>query len=47
MLIHSLYGLSAPSAKLVELREKKIAKVKKEMGNKYLLAININKKETK
>jgi hypothetical protein len=47
MLIHSLYGLSAPSAKLVELREKKIAKLKKEMGSKYLLAININKKETK
>ena len=47
MLIHSLYGLSAPPAKLVELREKKITKLKKEMGNKYLLAINYIKKETK
>jgi len=47
MLIHSLYGLSAPPSKLVEIREKKIAKLKKEMGNKYLLAINHIKKEIK
>jgi hypothetical protein len=42
-----VYGISAPSPKLVEIREKKIAKLKKEMGNKYLLAINYPKKETK
>ena len=47
MLIHSLYGLSAPPSKLVEIREKKILKLKKEMGNKYLLAVTYPKKEIK
>ena len=47
MLIHSLYGLSAPPTKLMEIRDKKIAKLKKEMGDKYILANLILKKETK
>jgi hypothetical protein len=47
MIIDCLYKLPPPSQHLVELREKQIAKCKQMMGDKYLLAKPIQKKETK
>lgn len=47
MIIDSLYKLTPPSAKMVEAREKKIAKCKKMMGDKYLLAKSIQRKDAK
>jgi hypothetical protein len=47
MIIASLYKLPPPSQSLVELREKKIAKCKKMMGDKYLLAKSIQRKDAK
>lgn len=44
MLIFSLYGLSAPDPKLVLIRERKIKAMKVLMGDKWLLAKNIDKK---
>lgn len=45
MIIDSLYKLPPPSPKMVELRERKIAKCKKLMGDKYLLAIPVERKQ--
>jgi hypothetical protein len=44
MIIDSLYKLPPPSPKIVELRDSKIAKCKKLMGDKYLLAIPVERK---
>lgn len=46
-IIDCLYGLSAPTRKEILIREKKIAACKEKMGDKYLLAKNIKRKETK
>ena len=45
MIIDSLYKLPPPSPKMIEIREKKIAKCKKLMGNKYLLANLVERKD--
>lgn len=47
MIIDSLYKLPPPSPKMIEAREKKIAKCKKQMGDKYLLAVPIKRKDAK
>ncbi len=47
MIVTSLYKLEPPSQKVVELREKKVADCKKMMGEKWLLAKPIQKKESK
>ena len=45
MIIDSLYRLPPPSPKMIEIREKKIAKCKKLMGDKYLLAKSVERKD--
>jgi len=45
MIIDSLYRLPPPSPKMMEIRERKIAKCKKLMGDKYLLAKPIERKD--
>ena len=47
MLINSLYGLSAPSQRIQRDRKKRVAEVIKQMGDKYLLAIRIQRKDAK
>lgn len=47
MIITSLYKLTPPSARLVELREKKIADCKKMMGEKWLFAQQVQRKDAK
>jgi hypothetical protein len=47
MIIDSLYKLPPPSPSMIEAREKKIAKCKKMMGDKYLLAKPIQRKDAK
>lgn len=47
MIITSLYKLAPPSPRLVELREKKIADCKKMMGEKWLCAKQIQRKDAK
>jgi len=46
-LITSLYELTPPSKKEVSLRDKKIAACKEKMGDKWLLAKLIPRKNTK
>jgi hypothetical protein len=45
MIIDSLYRLPPPSPKMIEIRERKIAKCKKQMGDKYLLAKSVERKD--
>ena len=47
MLIYSLYGLSVPTQSQIEIREKKVAQCKKKMGNKWLLALQVQRKDKK
>jgi hypothetical protein len=47
MIITSLYKLAPPSPRLIELREKKIADCKKMMGEKWLFAKPIQRKDAK
>lgn len=46
-ILHSFYKLSPPNSKLILLREKKIKALKIEMGDKYLLAKSIQRKDAK
>lgn len=43
----NFYNLSLPDSKLVMLRNKKIQDCKEKMGDKWLLAKPVTKKETK
>ncbi len=43
----NLYDLSLPTKKEIALRNKKIQACKEQMGDKWLLAKSIKKKETK
>ena len=45
MIIDSLYKLPPPSPKMIEIRERKIARCKKQMGDKYLLAKSVERKD--
>ena len=45
MIIDSLYRLTPPASNMIEIRERKIAKCKKLMGDKYLLAHPIERKQ--
>ena len=45
MIIDSLYRLPPPSPKMMEIRERNIAKCKKLMGDKYLLAKSVERKD--
>jgi hypothetical protein len=47
MIVTSLYKLAPPSQKLIELREKKVADCKKMMGEKWLLAKQVQRKDAK
>ena len=47
MIITSLYKLTPPSPRLVELREKKVAACKQMMGEKWLFAKQIQRKDGK
>jgi hypothetical protein len=47
MIIASLYKFPPPSQQSIELRDKQIAKCKQMMGDKYLLAKPIQKKDKK
>ena len=47
MIIDCLYKLTPPSQQFIEQREKKIAQCKQMMGNKYLLAKPIQRKDGK
>ena len=45
-LIDSVYGLDlTPDQKLVKIRDRKVAKCIKEMGDKYLLAKPVQRKK--
>ncbi len=46
-LFINFYGLSLPTKKETALRDKKIQACKEQMGDKWLLAKSIEKKETK
>ena len=48
MVITSLYGGNfTPDPRIVAIREKKISIVKKQLGDKYLLAVPIQRKDRK
>jgi len=47
MIINSLYGLSAPHPSQVEALAKKAAACKEAMGDKWLLAIHVSRKDKK
>jgi|APFre7841882654_1041346.scaffolds.fasta_scaffold196595_2 hypothetical protein len=47
MIIHSLYGLSAPDPELIAIREAKVASLISQMGSKYLLTSQIQRKDKK
>jgi len=46
-ILHSFYKLSPPSKKEVALRDKKIKECKERMGDKWLLAKPIGRKDAK
>jgi hypothetical protein len=47
MVIDSLYGLSAPSPSQTKALAKKVAVCKEAMGDKWLLAIHVSRKDKK
>ncbi len=47
MIIHSLYGLTAPDPTLTAIREAKVASLISQMGSKYLLTSQIQRKDKK
>lgn len=47
MVIHSLYGLSAPSPLQADFIAKKVAICKEVMGDKWLLSTNVIRKDKK
>ena len=42
-MIESLYGMIAPNKKAMSLRQKKVDALKKQMGDKYLLAKSVER----
>ena len=44
MLITSLYGMKLPETKDIKLREKKVAEAIASMGERWLLAVEVERK---
>jgi hypothetical protein len=47
MIINSLYGLTPPNPLQAEVLSKKVAACKEAMGDKWILAIHVSRKDKK
>jgi hypothetical protein len=47
MIINSLYGLTPPNPSQAESLAKKVATCKEAMGDKWILAIHVSRKDKK